>query len=235
MKAYPQKAPQEPSKRDISRGLSLLKKVRAFAKKYDIGCPEAFYQCDRVAEALPEFAEEMVEIAGRDHESLCGGSMMAKDWEVIINDTGGPFSGWPSVCSKTEDRTILHQKGFIQSYWPVGGDGPTLREAKAIAQAVADFMNRRGVISDKLDSPRSELIGSKVLDCDGGRAFVLRMILSGRTSTWVTNLLFGNTHRTNFMKVINATDTFIRDHAGVGYERAFNDRARLALRNWSEK
>lgn len=62
---------------------------------------------------------------------------MAKDWTVVIDDTGGQFSGWPSVSSEEEDRTILHRAGFKQEFW----DGPSLHEAKQIAQLVADFMN----------------------------------------------------------------------------------------------
>jgi hypothetical protein len=63
----------------------------------------------------------------------------ARDWRVVIDDTGGPFSGWPSVWSDEEDRTVLHRAGFKQEFW----DGPSLQEAKAIAQLVADFMNER--------------------------------------------------------------------------------------------
>ena len=67
----------------------------------------------------------------------------AKDWEVDIDDSGGPFSGWPSVCSDEEDRCVLHQNGFVQEFW----SGPSLNEALQIAQVVADFMN--GKLDDK--------------------------------------------------------------------------------------
>jgi hypothetical protein len=63
--------------------------------------------------------------------------MSARDWRVVIDDTGGPDSGWPSVWSDSEDRSVLHTAGFHQQFW----DGPTLREAKKIAQVVADYMN----------------------------------------------------------------------------------------------
>lgn len=66
--------------------------------------------------------------------------IMAKDWRVVIDDTGGPFPGWPSVCSAEEDRCILHEYGFIQEFW----SGPSLHEAKQIAQLVADYMNSKG-------------------------------------------------------------------------------------------
>lgn len=69
---------------------------------------------------------------------------MAKDWRVVLDDTGGPFSGWPSVWSDTEDRSVLHKNGFIQEYWNNNdGAGPTLKEALAIAQIVADYMNSK--------------------------------------------------------------------------------------------
>ena len=62
---------------------------------------------------------------------------MAKDWKVIIDDSGGRFTGWPSVSSKSEDRTILHRAGFRQEHW----EGPSLLEAIEIAHRVAEFMN----------------------------------------------------------------------------------------------
>ena len=65
---------------------------------------------------------------------------MAKDWGVVIDDTGGPFSGWPCVCSDKEDRCILHSDGYIQEFWT----GPSLKEALEIAQVVADHMNSKG-------------------------------------------------------------------------------------------
>jgi hypothetical protein len=69
---------------------------------------------------------------------------MAKDWRVVIDDTGGEFSGWPSVCSEEEDRAVLHRAGFIQRHWGVHhGSGPTLKEALEIAQVVADYMNNK--------------------------------------------------------------------------------------------
>lgn len=71
--------------------------------------------------------------------------MMAKDWRVVIDDSGGPTSGWPSVSSDEEDRCILHTHGFKQEFW----DGPSLHEAKEIAKLVAAYMNsprRKGSI-----------------------------------------------------------------------------------------
>lgn len=62
---------------------------------------------------------------------------MVKDWKVVIDDTGGSCNGWPCVSSEEEDRTILHVYGFQHEYW----NGPSLHEAKEIAQIVANFMN----------------------------------------------------------------------------------------------
>jgi hypothetical protein len=64
---------------------------------------------------------------------------MAKDWRVIIDDTGGIQSGWPSVWSDEEDRSVIHTDGFFQQYW----QGPTKKEAIEIAHLVADFMNKK--------------------------------------------------------------------------------------------
>lgn len=64
---------------------------------------------------------------------------MAKDWRVVIDDTGGPTSGWPSVVSASEDRAVIHTHGFKQDFW----DGPTKKEAMEIAHLVAAHMNSK--------------------------------------------------------------------------------------------
>jgi hypothetical protein len=64
---------------------------------------------------------------------------MAKDWRVVIDDTGGPGTGWPSVWSDSEDRGLIHTDGFHQEFW----DGPTHKEALEIARVVADYMNAK--------------------------------------------------------------------------------------------
>ena len=51
-------------------------------------------------------------------------------WRVIIDDTGGSFTGWPSVsASESLDCSIVHRAGFKQEYW---GD---LSQREAIANA----------------------------------------------------------------------------------------------------
>lgn len=64
-----------------------------------------------------------------------------KDWRVVIDDSGGPFSGWPYVWSDTEDRSVLHQYGFAHYHW----EGPTKIEALEIAHLVANYMNNREI------------------------------------------------------------------------------------------
>jgi hypothetical protein len=65
---------------------------------------------------------------------------MAKDWQVVIDArTGGPDTGWPTVWSDTENRSVVHVAGFHQEFL----DGPTRKEAMAIAHIVAAYMNSR--------------------------------------------------------------------------------------------
>ncbi len=64
---------------------------------------------------------------------------MARDWKVILDDTGGPFTGWPSVVSDTEDRCVVHRAGFIHEFWI----GPSKNEAVEIAHIIADHMNTK--------------------------------------------------------------------------------------------
>lgn len=58
---------------------------------------------------------------------------MASDWKIVIDDTG-----FPSVCSDSEDRCILHRCGFINEY----REGASLQEAMQIAQAVVEHLNK---------------------------------------------------------------------------------------------
>lgn len=38
-------------------------------------------------------------------------------WAVIVDDTGGPFSGWPFVIGDEEfDGCIVHREGFVGEY-----------------------------------------------------------------------------------------------------------------------
>lgn len=69
---------------------------------------------------------------------------------VVIDDTGGEFSGWPSVCGSEEsDVTLIHSEGFIQ-YW---GD---LRKGQAVALAhfIVEKLNERvnGISQEKASS-----------------------------------------------------------------------------------
>lgn len=57
---------------------------------------------------------------------------------VVIDDTGGPFSGWPSVCGSEEsDVCLIHQNGFVQEYW---GD-LSKKQAVALAHFIVEKLN----------------------------------------------------------------------------------------------
>lgn len=39
-------------------------------------------------------------------------------WHVFHDDSGGPFTGWPSIGAAEElDKTIIHRAGFKQEFW----------------------------------------------------------------------------------------------------------------------
>ena len=55
-------------------------------------------------------------------------------WTVQVDDTGGIFSGWPSVQASPEiDAAIVHRAGFRQEHW---GE-LSLRETTANAHLIA--------------------------------------------------------------------------------------------------
>jgi len=60
-------------------------------------------------------------------------------WRVILDDTGGPFSGRPSVVSSDEiDCGIVHGDGFTQTHWrSARGDREIHANARLIAAAPA--------------------------------------------------------------------------------------------------
>ena len=53
-------------------------------------------------------------------------------WEKGVDDTGGPFTGWPSVVAPSADISVVHRAGFKQEYW-----GDLSRQQ---ANANADFI-----------------------------------------------------------------------------------------------
>jgi len=55
-------------------------------------------------------------------------------WRYSFDDTGGPFTPWPSVEGPEDsDVTVVHRAGFKQEFW---GD-TSLREAQANAHLIA--------------------------------------------------------------------------------------------------
>ena len=55
------------------------------------------------------------------------------DWKAIADDTGGEFTGWPSIVSEEADAAIVHRAGFKQEYW---GDW-SMRQADQLANYIA--------------------------------------------------------------------------------------------------
>jgi hypothetical protein len=65
-------------------------------------------------------------------------------WRVVIDDTGGEFSGWPSIAAAPDaDMAIVHLHGFKQEFW---GD-LSQRDAIAVAQLIVDLANQAYKIS----------------------------------------------------------------------------------------
>jgi len=57
-------------------------------------------------------------------------------WRVIIDDTGGSFTGWPSVSASDElDCSIVHRAGFKQEYWGDLSQREAIANARLIASA----------------------------------------------------------------------------------------------------
>ena len=57
-------------------------------------------------------------------------------WQVIRDDTGGPFTGWPSVVAPEDvDRSVVHRAGFKQEYWGDWSQREAIANARLIAAA----------------------------------------------------------------------------------------------------
>lgn len=57
-------------------------------------------------------------------------------WRVIIDDTGGPFSGWPSVEAPDEiDAAVVLRAGFAQEFNQPFSQREALANAHLIAAA----------------------------------------------------------------------------------------------------
>jgi hypothetical protein len=78
--------------------------------------------------AAPLTDEELSAIIARAEKATPG------PWQNIIDDTGGEFTGWPSIeAPPSLDAAIIHRAGFKQEYW---GDW-SMREANANATFIA--------------------------------------------------------------------------------------------------
>ena len=57
-------------------------------------------------------------------------------WRVIIDDTGGPFTGWPSIVAPEHiDASVVHRAGFKQQHWGDWSQREALANARLIAAA----------------------------------------------------------------------------------------------------
>jgi len=81
-------------------------------------------------------------------------------WRFSIDDTGGEFTGWPSVDAAEElDTTIVHRAGFHQRHWNWHPGLPeTLANARLIAAAPDLLAALKGLMEGNL--PPSGRIGS---------------------------------------------------------------------------
>ncbi len=81
-------------------------------------------------------------------------------WFVIQDDTGGPFTMWPSIVAEEEvDATIVHRAGFKQEFWGKLAINEAMANAHLMASApelrdalVAAYEQVR-VLCGRLDMP----------------------------------------------------------------------------------
>lgn len=59
-------------------------------------------------------------------------------FEVVVDDSGGEFTGWPSICGhKDSDFCLIHRAGFKQEYW---GD-LSQKQAVQVAETITELIN----------------------------------------------------------------------------------------------
>ena len=63
----------------------------------------------------------------------------AGPWDLVIDDTGGEFTNWPSVEADHEDASVVHRAGFKQRHWGDWSCRQANRNATFIANAPADI------------------------------------------------------------------------------------------------
>jgi hypothetical protein len=57
-------------------------------------------------------------------------------WSVVIDDTGGEFTGWPSIVASPEiDCAVIHRAGFKKEFWGDLSQRECIANARLIASA----------------------------------------------------------------------------------------------------
>lgn len=57
-------------------------------------------------------------------------------WSIVIDDTGGEFTGWPSIVASPEiDCSVIHRAGFKQKFWGDLSQRECIANARLIAAA----------------------------------------------------------------------------------------------------
>jgi hypothetical protein len=81
-----------------------------------------------------------------------------RPWRVIVDDTGGPFTGWPSITSTPEvDTTVVHRAGFKQEYWGEASERETHANAALIVRAVNERDELIAALRDILEWYRKQM------------------------------------------------------------------------------
>jgi hypothetical protein len=96
-------------------------------------------------------------------------------WTVWCDDSGGQFTGWPSVVAPDDlDTTIIHRAGFHQEYW---GD-LSLRDCCANANFIARARTDIPFLISEID--RLNAVSARVKELEA--ALILCMeVLGGLT------------------------------------------------------
>ena len=83
-------------------------------------------------------------------------------WIVRLDDTGGQFTGWPSVVATDElDCSIVHRAGFKQEYWGDLSQCEAIANARLIAAApdlLAELKTLRRAYVSLLETGRDRII-----------------------------------------------------------------------------
>lgn len=70
-----------------------------------------------------------------------------RPWRIVIDDTGGEFSGYPSIVGPDEtDTTVIHRAGFKQRHWESAGQREIMANAELIVAAVNDEADLRAAL-----------------------------------------------------------------------------------------